>query len=294
MGVMKYYYAMWLVLCWCVWAQAAEEELFFSVPGNATVSLYSEPSTRATVLGQIPSQAVAVQYISCDIEDDVKNLYSRVTVGKRGWCQVSYQGFYGWAQKEYLRAYSVPDAFPFECDPQALQQKSKQLESVICNDFELNNLEKMMVTTYAHAQQKASLLNRRFKNYFKSLETSHKQWERSRGQCLNRDYWDRLTCLSESYQIRLTYLQAKFGLVRYSDAQRFVCAGKAFMITYYNTDYLPSLTINNGENRDVMIDYIHDSETRYSGDDGRYVLLSGNQAVIKLDNNRPEMRCTRQ
>ncbi len=268
--------------------QTKKQDFYLSIKSTKPIPFYQKDSDKSAIIMQLPPNAVALEYVGCKDLKQAKNVYVKRTQGKRGWCQIIYRGEYGWVQKQFLQKYIVPEQQIFDCT-----HNVGVVDQFICDDIDLLKLAKQLNDIYNHSEQKAKIASTRQRDYLRELQNSQNSWSVSRQSCSNGDYYQKHDCLMQSYKIRITYLQTKWLLAQNAESIRYMCGRDNFIITKFLTELMPSVMVQNDKQREVMIDYVADIQTKYFGDNGLFLHENGDDVSLKWHNQRYNVACKR-
>ncbi|MBU3069664.1 DUF1311 domain-containing protein [Aestuariicella sp. G3-2] len=210
------------------------------------------------------------------------------------WCKVSYEGYEGWIQNLYLTEYGElvktdsqsewSEGPAFDC-----QKAQGSIETLVCKEPELAELDRKMDTVYQAALAAAKSLDDRPERAVKYLKASQRGWIKGRNECW-KEPDDQFGCTKKEYQRRIALLQASWSLVNASEAVRYVCADQReeFYVTSYETDGVPAVAVEYGDTRQPLVLW---KDSLYTGEKGRAVTLNGEQATLSWGPSQPDKVC---
>lgn len=185
---------------------------------------------------------------------------------------------------------SVPSSPTFDC-----KKATHQVENDICADPDLIYLDHYMAKVYRGALKKASKSEYPNTERVKNLKTIQRGWIKGRNDCWKVPN-NTKQCISNQYSHRITYLQAKWMLIKPIRTELFVCNPPYtdLEVSFFSTELLPSLVIQYGDQRNVFIATNPSTNlARYDGEFGSYFTLQGKNATFQWDQFKPPLICKR-
>lgn len=251
--------------------QRADAEIILTIPGNTN-------GLKNLGCKGLPNYAQWLEMTNAE----------RLAAREQAWCQVEYIQLAGWIPQKYL----VEGAHPtpsFDCD-----KAEAKVETLICQEADLMTLDNHMHYVYQSALQAAGNIDAGAVDGVNVLKATQRGWIKGRNECWKAIH-DVKQCVIIRYQQRIAKLQTKWMLVEAGDAYRYTCGSAAneFYLTLFNTDTLPTIALEYGDNRVVMLLTQTASGTKYEGEFGRYVWLKGDEATFVWEQYVEPMHCVK-
>ena len=162
--------------------------------------------------------------------------------------------------------------------------KNSSIEQLICSDGELSELDRKLSTTFKEAEANAS------KN-LPTLKATQRGWIKGRNDCWKED--DQRDCVLSNYKMRISELQAGYGLVKASNSSTYSCANEPeslLSITYFPTE-IPTAKVTRGEQESFMYKHSADGATLYKGPN-ESVAVHKNHVKVTWGYDAKEVQCS--
>lgn len=161
-------------------------------------------------------------------------------------------------------------ATPFDCNKPA-----NTIETMVCQDDGLTRLDNRLEKVFAQAQQAAEE-NR--PGALGKLLAEQRHWTRNLRDCLHND--DPHLCLGDTYILRISELQAHWGLASALTPLRYVCNGKrTILATFYRTRPATAKLTSGGNTVIVHQEPVSGSGARYQGQNVEF-WIKGKEASV--------------
>lgn len=163
----------------------------------------------------------------------------------------------------------------FDCS-----QARSEVEALICSDTRLAGLDTLLAETFTAAvaaldgtadQQEAT----------GRLEAEQRGWIKGRNDCWKAS--DRESCVSESYEIRIAELEARYLLVDASDPVFYECENNPAneIVATFVSGSRPSVRLERGDTVEVGVLSPSASGARYEGAFGIVFWTKGDEALVE-------------
>lgn len=160
------------------------------------------------------------------------------------------------------------------------------IEHLVCATPELASLDNHLLSVYNAASSKAA------NEHPPLLQSEQNGWLKGRNDCWKAD--DKLLCVKNEYQQRISELQARYQLVNAKGPYQFQCnqsPGDKITVTFYESD-TPTLIAVRGEQTALMYQAPAASGAKYQGRNESFWEHQGEARVV-WGYNTPEFVCNK-
>ena len=161
--------------------------------------------------------------------------------------------------------------------------KNSSIEQLICSDEELSELDKRLSTTFKEAEAKAS-------SSLPILKATQRGWIKGRNDCWKED--DQRNCVLSNYKMRISELQAEYGLVEASNSSIYSCPDEPknlISIAYFPTE-IPTAKAKRGEQESFMYGHSAEGGMLYKGPN-ESVVVHKNDVKVTWGYDAKEVLC---
>ncbi|MFI8382813.1 MliC family protein [Pseudomonas sp. NPDC079086] len=161
---------------------------------------------------------------------------------------------------------------------------SGSIEELICQTPALAEFDQKMASVYQQASAKAA------NQHPPVLKAEQRGWIKGRNDCWKAA--DREQCVTESYRLRITELQARYALLKAVGPVHFQCDGlpaKEVIVTYYPSEPA-TLLAEFADSVSLMYQQPATSGRKYQGCNESFWEHQGEAAVV-WGYGSPEMKC---
>lgn len=265
---------------------------YFQIKTDKDVNFYETSDLNAKIIGIIPANTTGLRNLGCTgivtIEEWNKmHAEQQAAAKEKVWCKISYNGQIGWIQNIYLQENGLPPSPTFDC-----QQAKGEVETLICSDPKLINLDHQLADTYQQVLAKASSLNAQPDEAVKNLKAIQRGWIKGRNECW-KELEEKKSCVQTQYERRIAYLQTQWVFVPPSKTVRFECESKTeeFFAAFFVTQTIPGVAVEYGDHREIFVASPAASGAKYTGDSGRSLWIKGDKATLVWKPTQPEKSC---
>jgi uncharacterized protein YecT (DUF1311 family) len=133
------------------------------------------------------------------------------------------------------------------------------IEQLICNDDKLSALDRKLSANFKEAGTKVESKNQA------TLKAMQRGWIKGRNDCWKNS--DQRQCVIDSYQMRISELQAEYGLVKSSGSSAYICTDdeeSPIEVTYFLSE-IPTAKAKRGEQLSLMYGHADANGMVYKG-----------------------------
>jgi len=161
--------------------------------------------------------------------------------------------------------------------------KNSIIEQLICNDEKLSELDSKLSTTFKEAEAKTS-------KGLATVKATQRGWIKGRNDCWKED--DQRNCVLTNYEMRISEIQAEYGLAQASNALSYSCPDdpkSLITVTYFSTE-IPTAKAKRGEQESFMYSQLTSVGTLYKGPN-ESIAIHENGAKVTWGYNAKEVLC---
>lgn len=260
---------------------------YWKIQSNDAVNLVSDKASSEPILS-IPSGTDGLINKGCDgLQgfDEWSNMTDeeREDVKQNVWCRVIYADIKGWIPKIHLIE-GHPPSPSYDCS-----KASGQVENLICEDVMLMHLDREIDHTFKAAVARVKNLDADSEIELKRLKAYQRGWIKGRNDCWKVE--DMASCVKQSYQERISKLQAQWMLLPAENTVSYFCTDNSEVFITYYASLLPSVSVERGDQRQI---YVSDGANKnyYEGDFGRSFEINNNHLNILFNTSSAPLVCT--
>lgn len=137
--------------------------------------------------------------------------------------------------------------------------EGSSIEQLICNDDKLSGLDRKLSAGFKEAMAKVENKN------LATLKATQRGWIKGRNDCWKNN--DQRQCVINSYEMRISELQAEYGLVNASSSSTYICPDDTktpIEVTYFLSD-IPTVKAKRGAQQSLMYGQADNKGMVYKG-----------------------------
>ena len=155
---------------------------------------------------------------------------------------------------------------------------SHEIETLICQNDELAAKDHRLADVFAKSLKAAEAFADS-KAAISELKAVQRGWIGGRNDCWKED--DKVACTAQSYDMRISELQARFMLVKAEKPAFYRCDDKSEIVATFMASDLPTVRLERGDTTMIAWTTQSGSGSRYDGDFGLVFWIKGNEAQVE-------------